>query len=336
MLLLKILGFLLKLIGILLLSLLGLFLVMLLIVLFVPVRYRAKITRQGSELTVKARVGWLGPIIRVPVVYQDGKLSYGVKLLFFQVFPRNKKESVEESAESGTSDTIEGGAEEKTEATPAQVLEQSEAQSTDTTSEEVLSEQTEENDALPEGVQQEETEPEEEPQGAVARLCWKIQKLLDKVKALYQKLVDKVCGIRDKIRQKVTATKEKITGLRTRILDVCAFLQADSTRLALRLTGKSIFQLIKYMLPYKIKGEVIFGTGDPYSMGQILSVLGICYGLYARTLNITADFEATEFRLDAQVELKGRIRMVRVLYILVKLWFKGNLRKVITDAKGLV
>ncbi len=363
MLILKILGFLLKAIGIILLAFLVLLVLLLLVVLFVPVRYRASIIREGTDLKVKARISWLGSILHIPITFQDGALDYKAKLLCFTVFPRKiaqTAENADESSDNGADVTAqpEDKALSQTEAGQESlsgadgVLQETKYAEGDTVSsksgekdcageeaEEVCdtnaeSAESEERKLVESEILEAETE-ETENEGFFERICVKLQQVIGKIKEKYQQLVVKVCGIKDTIKQKISEIKEKIVGLKGRISDVLIFLRAEDTKFALRLAGKSIFQLIKYILPYKIKGEVIFGTGDPYSMGQALSILGIFYGVYARTLQVEADFEATEFRLDVKLELKGRIRMIRLLYIALKLWFKGKLKQVIANAKGL-
>ena len=83
MLFLEILGTILKIIGILLLSILLLLLFILLVFLFVPVRYRAKVVRNGGELSVQAQVSYIFRLIRLPVSFENGKLH--MKLSVFGV-----------------------------------------------------------------------------------------------------------------------------------------------------------------------------------------------------------------------------------------------------------
>ena len=113
------------------------------------------------------------------------------------------------------------------------------------------------------------------------------------------------------------------------------FFADEINKNGLRCSGKAILQLLKYVLPYKIKGELVFATGNAYSLGRALSVLSIIYPLYAKNLNIHADFEADRFRLDGNILLKGRIRLVRLLFIAVRLWFSGKLKLVLKNVKEL-
>ena len=84
--------FILKLLGILVLILLGLVLGVLLLILLVPVRYRI----EGScyeRLKGKARITWLLHIVSVTAAFED-EFSVGIRLLGFRLF-----KPVEESRE---------------------------------------------------------------------------------------------------------------------------------------------------------------------------------------------------------------------------------------------
>ena len=86
MIVLHILGILLKILGIILLALLAVILVFFLILLFVPVRYQAELWRDGKELKVKAQVSYLLRAVRASVFFEDKKLDFSVKLLWFTLF----------------------------------------------------------------------------------------------------------------------------------------------------------------------------------------------------------------------------------------------------------
>lgn len=80
----------LKIIGFVLLGIIGLFLVLLLAVLFVPVRYRIKGSYYG-ELKGKAAVSWLIHIISISVTY-DGEADMAVRIFGIRVGKRTGKE----------------------------------------------------------------------------------------------------------------------------------------------------------------------------------------------------------------------------------------------------
>ncbi len=69
----------LKIIGISLLTILGLILLLLLLALFVPVRYQAHAKKQ-EELWCRGRITWLFHLVSIPIAYEKGELSFRLKL----------------------------------------------------------------------------------------------------------------------------------------------------------------------------------------------------------------------------------------------------------------
>ena len=332
MIVLKVLLFILRFLGITFLVLLGILLLALLLLLFVPVRYKGRIKREGNVLAVRGRIRYLWPLLGISVDYADNKLKYKVRVLFFTLAADDKKKRKKASKK---------GKEQEETLRPEKVC----------TEQEIGKEEPENIGAVPKTGECEKTEAEiEQPPEALEAQTEATEK--EKEKELsernpFQKLSKKLKGFVEQIRTAIKNFKERIVGLFTSVKDkitrvfhtrekILAFLQEEETKNALSLTGKSILQLLKHVLPYKIKGEAVFGTGDPYSMGQVLSVLGIFYGVYARTLKIAPDFETESFRLDLNLEGKGRIRLIQVLVIVLRCYFKGKLKNVIRKAKHLV
>lgn len=89
----------LKIIGLILLGILGLVLALILIVLLVPVRYRAEASYYG-EAKARAEVTWLLRIISCKVVY-DGELDMGIRIFGFRTGGREEAPApVQKSEES--------------------------------------------------------------------------------------------------------------------------------------------------------------------------------------------------------------------------------------------
>ena len=82
----------LRIIGIVLLSVLVLILLLLLILLFAPIHYRADITFDNSleSVTAHVKVNWLLYIVRFRLEFLKKKLSYFLKILWITILPRQK------------------------------------------------------------------------------------------------------------------------------------------------------------------------------------------------------------------------------------------------------
>lgn len=85
--------------------------------------------------------------------------------------------------------------------------------------------------------------------------------------------------------------------------------------------------LLKKIKPRKISGDVVFGTGDPATTGQALGALGALYVFLPKDLSITPDFENQVY--EGNIHVKGRLRLVHLLVIAVRLFADKEFRYVV-------
>ena len=88
-----------------------------------------------------------------------------------------------------------------------------------------------------------------------------------------------------------------------------------------------IWYLLKKVKPSKIEGNVIFGTGDPAMTGQIIGAVAALYGFFPDKLQITPDFE--EQKYEGQIRVKGKLRLIHMVIIAVRLILDKNFRYVV-------
>ena len=120
-----------------------------------------------------------------------------------------------------------------------------------------------------------------------------------------------------RLLDKVKKWINNILDLKRKINLLVDFIKDDINKQGFHLTFYSIRNLLKHILPRRLKSRLIFGTGDPCSTGQILGILGILYGIYGESINIEADFE--NIRFEGEHDIKGRIRIGTILIIIIKL-----------------
>ncbi|MDF2800275.1 MAG: hypothetical protein K0S61_178 [Anaerocolumna sp.] len=95
----------------------------------------------------------------------------------------------------------------------------------------------------------------------------------------------------------------------------------------------AIKKISKHVLPRKIKGQVEFGTGDPCSTGQVLGVAASFYGIYGKYVQIIPNFN--EAIIEGDLYIYGRIRIVTLLIIGVKLILNKNFKELIKNFRAL-
>ena len=293
----------LKIIGIILAAVLGLAILLLLLVLFVPVRYRAYGVKKEGECRAEAKISWLLHLISVPVAFREGELSAKIKILGITLM-----------------DLTDSGSFEEAEPVP-EPAERTEEQKTAQSETRQAQEHPVEKQAAPERTSQkkEELEEEEEEKNGIffrflqfLRMIWKffagIPRKLKNLKCTFRRF----CGKIKRMARKYRAAKE--------------FALDERTKAAVRLVLEQAKIFARQALPRKICGEVRFGTSDPALTGQILGIAGIFYPLFMDNVKVDPDFEQTI--LEGELFLKGRLRIVSAVRIAWRLFRDKNVRYV--------
>ncbi len=147
------------------------------------------------------------------------------------------------------------------------------------------------------------------------------RKLMNRIRNMKEKIMSVVRKSRDKIGQIFTSART----FRNKGILIFGFLKDERNKEGMKLIFLSLKKLLKHVLPQKIRSKLIFGTGDPCSTGQALGVMSILYSFYGDRISIIPDFERN--RLEGQHFVQGRIRLVTILIIVVKLIFDKRFKQ---------
>ena len=330
---LQILFLIIKIIGILLAALLGLAFLLLLLVLFVPVRYRAYGIRSSRECRAEGRVSWLLRLFCIPFSFQDGELEIKVKILGFTVLDplKGEEEAFREPVQKKTEQSA--GKKEEFEASPqgkteAAVRPASGGAVERTAEPEETAERKE--PAKPEGMGEAERFEEcerEEPgdeasEGRFSRFLRELLRFFRAVIRFFMKIPRKLKNLKCTFQRFC----DKIKRMVKRYREMKAFALDERTKAAVSLVWKQAGILLGQALPRKIRGRLHFGTEDPALTGQILGAIGIFYPLFMDNVKVEPDFEKPA--LEGELSLKGRLRIVTVLRIAWRLYRDKNVRYV--------
>ncbi|MGF7145756.1 hypothetical protein HNQ56_004199 [Anaerotaenia torta] len=371
-----------KIIGILLLSILGLFLLLVTVTLLVPVRYRAEVRHGEGLFFLKGRVNWLFHILHVNISHIEGVWHIRARIFGYVLFdnlrprkpgrPEGKdksgkakrrkreaagKRAAEQKEAARDTDTLQDVGEEISESrTEPMISEQKirdqktegigrpeetgtvqpmkraeetgkakyseEAEAADKTEPMDNEEPIGKEDPMGEAGDDEASEAEENPEyGGKA-----------KKQPLFRRIADKLRGIYRKIAAMLRQWKEKILGLFATISSardkgrlIMDFIRNERNREGFQVTWGSLKKALKHIMPRKLRSKLVFGTGDPCSTGQALGAMSILYSFYGDRIQITPDFENS--RLEGEHFASGRIRLVTILIILIRLLFNKGFKK---------
>lgn len=296
----------LKIIGIVLLSLLLLLVTVLLLILFVPVRYRVSgFRKQGDEVPVNValKVTWLLHIVNVAFRYPE-EAFIKVRLFCFTIFYTDKEQTSKKKKEQKD---LSEEAIDKEEKPPEEekkdiIGKQSEEKSKTATV-------GEETDNLEEELKKKEEAFEKEDDPKISNFIKKLFSILKNIKYT-------ICQIYGKIKHIIKNIRYYIR-----------ILKSDTFKRAWSFCSREVFILLKSILPRKFSADFVVGTGDPASTAQILSIQGILYPLVGDHINITPDFEHSI--VEGNFFVKGKITVWRILLIAVRVYFNRDLRRVI-------
>lgn len=138
----------------------------------------------------------------------------------------------------------------------------------------------------------------------------------------------------EKIREMIQTVKEL---LRT-VCDTIKNIKSDidfykkiwekpQGKKSVRHLWSELIYLLKKGKPKKIRGDILFGTGDPATTGQALGALGAVYGFLPKDLSITPDFENQVY--EGTIYIKGRLRLIHLLIVAIRLFADRDFRYVV-------
>lgn len=316
----------LKIIGIILLVILGLVLTALLIVLFVPLRYKAEgifaKTDEGFKEVMQVRVTWLMHILSVTFNLKDMEPELAIRVFGRKLsaggdkaVPKQHK-SVKSEYKSKKRVELAGDSQNVKEA--------------------ARQEKRDINDSTQEDKSQNTTDSQEKIKtdniGAEAkRVVKEVSKEKKDIDIKEKRTIkEKVIGFLNKIN----AICEKIKNIRAVKDSFVEYLRQDEAKLAIRGLKGILLKVLKHILPQKLHAKVKFGFEDPATTGKILGVASVLYGVYGEKLELEPDFE--NVILEGEYKLKGRIRAFNLLIAALKIYFNKWLREFIAFSKETV
>lgn len=274
--------------------LLAVLVIVALAILFAAVRYCGKISFDDKKAQISIR--WLGVVLRVPILITEKDLQWKVRVFGVPILrsdgahkkrrskkssaPKAQKRKAEKAAET-VQKTQESSKQEKKalsvnlEKSPTAPEQEKQIAPKQTT------DQREEQSAFRQA-----DEREKKPRGIRQLFLW-----LQNVIKIVRKMKKKVHSVQD-------------------LVDI---LRSDAGKAFICIVKENVIHLWKQIHPRRMRGKVIFGTGDPCSTGELLGVLALFYAWYGNGVQIIPDFE--QKRIEGNVSFLGRIRMITLICI---------------------
>ena len=304
----------LKITGIVIACILGLVIIVVAAVLFVPVRYKADADYHG-KFKAHAKLSWLG-ILRVLLSY-DEELAIKAKALFITIYSNNQKK--EKTSKHRTSKK------KKTKHSEENIfsVNDDEAKRLTENEEKPQIKMAEAVNETKEDVQNVKEAVSEDESGNIQNRSF-FNKVKDKCFVIYTKIkeiiklirdtVKKISGAADRLKEKVSKAKEFVTD--------------EDNKALFHFLLEQLKTLVKVIRPKKYRINARLGFEDPATMGKVLAYISIFYGMSGVDLSLEPVFG--ENIKEGSIFLKGNICIFSVLVIALRVYRNEQFKKFIS------
>ncbi len=314
-------------------GLIGLVLLALCLVLFLPVRYRVNASVHGAP-RLDCRVWWLAGLLRGFVSY-DGGLAYGFNAAWVKLVtsepgtgekPAKKKKQKkhkkpEKSVKADKTDKADKADKAEKAVKPG---EQGDPATHYQSDEENKTENVQENAPAAVGNATDEGAGDGRASGKSP-----LQRLRDIFRKLAQRLRsawELVRGVALKSGDAVNRVKEKLEAARNAVMD------EENRKLAAFLWGQLVL-LLHHMAPTRYDINVRFGADSPDVTGKVTGAAAVVWAFLSKGKGRRGKFEYepvfTEKVLDADCCLRGRIRVWNVALIALRVYRNPRMRRLL-------
>ena len=139
--------------------------------------------------------------------------------------------------------------------------------------------------------------------------------------------MEKIKQIIEKVKCTIRSICDRIKNIKAEYDFYKGLWDKPQGQAAVKHVFRELWYLLKKIKPKKIEGDVVLGTGDPASTGQAIGAVAALYGFLPEKLQITPDFE--EKRYEGTLHVKGKLRLIHVVIIAIRLIIDKNVRYII-------
>ena len=329
MLLLHILLFLLKLIGIVLLVIFGLIVLVLAIVLVTPIRYRIGASKYQT-IQAEGKVMWLFRLIemvfKLDTGAEEGKrlhLSFRIAWLKLYDNQKPKEKRIKQKKTRKTKSKPESKQSEK-------VIQAAKPEQSEAKVQPIKTEQAAE-------MKHEEKLIEGPKESAVEKILRLVKNAANKILSLIRGVFSLICsilGIPLKIMDGLEKLENFFTKLREKKEAFLAFYNETHNHQWFTAFWHRLKKLLLRILPRADRLYLHFGFEDPATTGQVLGGLSILYPICGEKMELCPEFN--EEILEGEVKCHGRIRPVSLVIFAVKSFLNKQFFSMVKQFKVLL
>lgn len=300
----------LKIIGWILLVILGILLLLAAIFLLVPVTYEGEIHGSGEWKRVSGslRVSWLYSLVKGEIFYREGAMDWKFRLAW-------KKFSCEQTEEAAGS----------------AVLKEDAQKGTQKKSEKLQPKETKipKAESSPEGIGQIEFQKREHP-GTEKKRRQK-EREQEKSSAPKPDLEERISGKIERIQCTFRKICDMLRSLAKKKESVTEFLTDEIHQSAFMKGLTEVRRLFRFLKPSHCEADLEFGFSDPSVTGYVLAVASMVYPFVGEHVELAPNFE--EQLLVGSARIAGKIRACYFVIVVWNLFWNKNVRTTISHIR---
>lgn len=301
----------LKIIGWIVLAILGVMVLLVCVTVFTPLRYEVFGKGDGdlASLNLKVKFSWFFHLISGTIQYADEKLVWKLRIAWKKLDSR-AEETAEETMEKAAGEFPEEIKEKSAEAKTAEkkLTDPGQEEHQDAVRQDkkecAADEKPEKENPIP-GKKRKEADRKtaaEDTDGFFDKTAYKFELLCGKIKELIRK-------------------KEIVVEFLTDEIHKAAFIKGI----------RELKRMVLGLKPEKVNGNIEFGTGDPALTGRVLAGVSVLYPYFADNIQFVPDFEKKTLKGDCY--MKGRAAAKVFVSLVLRLLLDKNIRITIRHAK---
>lgn len=311
----------LKALGIILLVILGILLLAIGLLLFVPVRYRADGAYQDKKVNLSGHFTWLLHAVSAKIFFEPGQpFHIHVRLFGIPVFDNLKK------ARKSSQKEEKAAGKKKKNKKAGKKKNKNDGEYTDTEIQAAAIEDTEQM------FESEKNTSASDDRHQVLPLAEASQtpkmSIIQKIKNFFGKLIQFFKNMMYTFHR----ICDTITKVQNNIRYYWDILQQESTKSAICKCKTQLWRIVKSLLPRKYQVHLHLGFEDPAVMGEVMAVWGALYPFHEGRIDLVPEFGQTV--AEADFTLKGRMVLWVYLRIAASIYFDKNIKQIIKQFRA--
>ena len=312
----------LKIIGIVLLSILLLALFIILLLLFVPFNYSLSgEIKENKEYLAEGKLTWLLHFLSAKFSF-DGQIHYVIRVLGIPIKKSKINQDADDNSKNNDSDNHESN-------NSSDLNTENEAEIINVAEyiEEIDIDNSEKSVEIKPYVKIDSEPDESENQPSLEDDSVEKLSIIDKIFIYTEKIIDLIFNIDEKKHKIFSNAVDAYNNVDYYIRAV----EDERNQEAFSLCVHQLKNVLSNIRPRRIKGYICFGTEDSYLMGKLLSIYSILFPLIHDKIQMVPDYEREI--VEGNIQIKGRINTYVLLWAGYKIYFDKDVRRMVRILK---